>query len=80
MIEDNKGLEISKLLRDWYQSHKRDLPWRKSTDPYVIWISEIILQQTRVSQGMEYFLRFMERFPNVSSLAMAEEDEVLRYW
>ena len=58
----------------------RDLPWRKSSDPYRIWISEIILQQTRVAQGYDYFLRFMERFPNVQVLAEAEEDEVMKMW
>lgn len=56
------------------------LPWRESSDPYIIWISEIILQQTRVAQGMDYFYRFTERFPNVASLAVADEDEVLKYW
>ena len=53
---------------------------KKASDPYIIWISEIILQQTRVAQGMDYFLRFTERFPDVASLASAEEDEVLKYW
>ena len=71
---------ISRLLTDWYQANKRDLPWRKTSDPYRIWISEIILQQTRVNQGMEYYLRFVERFPTVSELAKAHEDEVLKYW
>ena len=52
----------------------------ETRDPYIIWISEIILQQTRVVQGLEYFLRFTERFPDVASLAVAEEDEVLKYW
>lgn len=56
------------------------MPWRETTDPYRIWISEIILQQTRVIQGLEYFNRFMERFPDVKSLAEAEEDEVMKYW
>lgn len=56
------------------------LPWRETTDPYRIWISEIILQQTRVVQGLEYFNRFMERFPDVRSLAEAPEDEVMKYW
>lgn len=56
------------------------LPWRESSDPYIIWISEIILQQTRVAQGLDYFYRFTERFPDVASLASAEEDEVLKYW
>lgn len=64
----------------WYETDHRILPWRETTDPYCIWISEIILQQTRVAQGMEYYLRFVERFPNVQTLAQASEDEVLRYW
>lgn len=75
-----KHLEISYLLRTWYQNNKRDLPWRHSSDPYIVWISEIILQQTRVVQGMDYFYRFTERFPDVESLASAQEDEVLNYW
>lgn len=56
------------------------LPWRETRDPYLIWVSEIILQQTRVNQGLEYYLRFVKRFPNIQSLAQASEDEVLRYW
>ena len=80
MSQIENELETSHLLRDWYRIHKRKLPWRESSDPYIIWISEIILQQTRVAQGMDYFLRFTERFPDVASLASAEEDEVLKYW
>ncbi|MEI7675786.1 MAG: A/G-specific adenine glycosylase [Bacteroidales bacterium] len=71
---------ISKLIIKWYNESKRELPWRNISDPYRIWISEIILQQTRVEQGLDYYLRFIERFPNVQSLAEAEEDEVLKYW
>lgn len=71
---------ISEALIEWYQTNKRDLPWRNTADPYVIWISEIILQQTRVVQGLDYFNRFIARFPNVIVLANSEEDEVLRYW
>ena len=71
---------ISDSLIEWYKTNKRDLPWRNTADPYIIWISEIILQQTRVVQGLEYFNRFITRFPDVLSLANAEEDEVLRYW
>ncbi len=65
---------------EWYQENKRQLPWRESTDPYRIWISEIILQQTRVAQGYDYYLRFIRRFPDVKSLAEAPEDEVMKYW
>ena len=72
--------EISDILIRWYEENKRDLPWRRTSDPYLIWISDIILQQTRVVQGLEYFNRFTERFPNVAALAMADEDEVMKYW
>lgn len=67
-------------LINWYHENKRELPWRETTDPYTIWISEIILQQTRVDQGYNYFLRFIERFPNIQALAEAHEDEVMKYW
>jgi len=67
-------------LIDWYKKNQRELPWRNTADPYKIWISEILLQQTRVNQGLDYYYRFVERFPNVSSLANAHEDEVLKYW
>lgn len=72
--------EFARLLIEWYHEHKRDLPWRNTNDPYLIWISEIILQQTRVAQGYAYYQRFIERFPNLDSLAAAEENEVLKYW
>lgn len=71
---------ISTILIEWYNQNKRELPWRDITDPYKIWISEIILQQTRVNQGLNYYLRFIERFPTVMDLAQAHEDEVLKYW
>ena len=71
---------ISTILIEWYNDNKRELPWRDITDPYKIWISEIILQQTRVNQGLNYYLRFIERFPSVIELAQAHEDEVLKYW
>ena len=70
----------SDRLLAWYDEVKRDLPWRHSKDPYIIWISEIILQQTRVEQGLPYFDKFQERFPDVSSLASSEEDAVLKLW
>lgn len=65
---------------DWYKDNKRDLPWRNTKNPYKIWISEIILQQTRVVQGYDYYCRFIERFPDYQTLAEADEDEVMRYW
>lgn len=71
---------FSEILINWYCEHKRDLPWRESSDPYLIWISEIILQQTRVVQGYDYYIRFIQRFPDVNALAEADEDEVLKYW
>ena len=67
------------LLR-WYEQHGRSLPWRATHDPYAIWLSEIILQQTRIEQGLPYWERFMQRFPTVDALAEASEDEVLRLW
>ena len=75
----NKELLHNELI-EWYELNKRILPWRETDDPYKIWISEIILQQTRVAQGMEYYMRLVERFPDIQSLAEAEEDEVLLYW
>ena len=71
---------FSRALLDWYAEHGRELPWRETADPYRIWISEIILQQTRVAQGYDYYLRFVERFPTVETLAAATEDEVLHRW
>lgn len=71
---------IAPLLFDWYALHGRDLPWRRTHDPYLIWLSEVILQQTRVAQGMEYYLGFAARWPDAESLAAASEDEVLRVW
>lgn len=72
--------EIQQILRNWYEINKRNLPWRETNDPYEIWISEIILQQTRVNQGYDYYLRFVERFPNIKSLASADEEDVLKIW
>ena len=69
----------SALLR-WFRTYGRELPWRGIDDAYGIWVSEVILQQTRIDQGTDYWLRFMERFPTVEALAAASEDEVLRLW
>ena len=68
------------ILLNWYAKNKRSLPWREEKNPYKIWISEIILQQTRVSQGLNYYIRFIERFPSISSIYEAGEQEVLKYW
>src|SRR5207237_1362839 len=64
----------------WYNTNKRDLPWRHTKDPYLIWLSEIILQQTRVNQGLPYYYKFIEQFPTVSHLAEASEQQVLKLW
>lgn len=79
-MNKEQSKDISSILINWYHQNKRDLPWRETSDPYLIWISEIILQQTRVVQGLDYYLRFVSRFPDVKSLAQADEDEVLTYW
>lgn len=71
---------FSETLLLWYHEHKRDLPWRGEKDPYKIWISEIILQQTRVIQGLNYYARFIDKFPTVKALANAPNEEVMRVW
>lgn len=71
---------LTEQLLGWYEDHARTLPWRETREGYRIWLSEIILQQTRVEQGMAYYLRFVERFPTVRDLAEASEDEVLKLW
>jgi A/G-specific adenine glycosylase len=73
-------MNVAETLIDWYGRNKRDLPWRDSQDPYTVWLSEVILQQTRVEQGRAYYHRFLERFPTVKDLAEANENEVLRTW
>lgn len=70
-MQKETDFRLGSILTKWYESFKRDLPWRYTTDPYIIWLSEIILQQTRVNQGYGYFVRFVERFPDVRSLAAA---------
>ena len=71
---------FAKKLRTWYLENKRDLPWRTTSNPYYIWLSEIILQQTRVAQGMPYYFKFINAFPEVQDLANASEEEVLKLW
>ena len=73
-------MEFSNSLIHWYLQNKRDLPWRNTTNPYLIWLSEIMLQQTRVAQGLPYFLAFTEAFPTVFDLANADEEQVLKLW
>lgn len=72
--------DFSKKIVDWYLVNPRDLPWRKTKDPYRIWLSEVILQQTRVAQGLPYYMEFVRNFPNVKALAAASEDNVMRTW
>ena len=71
---------FSNELINWYRINKRDLPWRNTTDAYLIWLSEIILQQTRVEQGMPYYHKFSEQYPTVKEFAAASEDDILRMW
>ncbi len=73
-------MDFSNLLIQWYLKNRRDLPWRKTKDTYKIWLSEVVLQQTRVAQGIAYYLRFLERFPTIFDLAKADEDTVLKLW
>jgi A/G-specific adenine glycosylase len=78
-----KGMDkryFSDKIVKWYQINKRNLPWRQTKDPYKIWLSEIILQQTRVTQGLPYYERFVQKYPTVQSLAKANEQDVLRLW
>lgn len=71
---------FSESLIDWYRQNARPLPWRETRDPYPIWLSEVILQQTRVAQGMQYYYRFLETFPTLPDLARASQEDVLRIW
>ncbi len=73
-------MDFTAQLLDWYAAHRRYLPWKEDADPYKIWVSEIILQQTRVAQGLDYYNRFTARFPTVQLLAEATEDHVLKQW
>lgn len=73
-------MELSNKLIKWYKIHKRDLPWRNTKNPYHIWLSEIILQQTRVVQGLSYYQKFVKEFPTVKDLALAEDDKVMNLW
>ena len=72
--------EFSKNLRQWYRKNGRKLPWRSTKEAYKIWLSEIILQQTRVNQGLPYYNKFLENFPSIKQLAAASEDQILRLW
>jgi A/G-specific adenine glycosylase len=80
LYSEKFNMDFSNLLIRWYLQNKRDLPWRSTTNPYPIWLSEIILQQTRVAQGTPYFFSFRENFPTVFDLANAPEEQVLKLW
>ena len=73
-------MTITKTLTSWYSIHKRDLPWRNTTNPYYIWLSEIILQQTQIKQGLPYYEAFVSKYPTVFQLAKAKESQVLKIW
>ena len=73
-------MDFSRIIIEWHEQNKRDLPWRETKDPYIIWLSEIILQQTRVNQGLSYFCTFQKDYPNIFEFANAKEEEILRRW
>ena len=80
MERKQRLMQAVPLLLEWYRLSKRDLPWRENKDPYRVWVSEIMLQQTRVEAVKSYYLRFLNRFPTVNDLACAREEEVLKMW
>ena len=73
-------MNFSSILIEWYKINKRELPWRNTINPYFIWISEIILQQTKVEQGIPYYNKFIKHFPTVQKLASADQELVLKLW
>ena len=79
-VKKQDSNQFSDMLISWYEVNKRDLPWRETRDPYKIWLSEIILQQTRVNQGLPYYLRFEEQFPSVERFASAKLETILKTW
>ena len=79
-VENKRARAIGRALLGWYAKHRRELPWRRSLDPYAVWVSEMMLQQTQVATVIPYFQRWMQRFPNVVALADAEESDVLHAW
>lgn len=78
--EKQRAMAIAKSLLDWYDENKRDLPWRHGAEPYAVWVSEVMAQQTRISALLPFYERFMERFPTVEALAEASEEDVLKAW
>ncbi len=77
---EDKKLSFTKNLLRWFAGHERPLPWKGEKNPYLVWLSEVILQQTRVEQGLPYFEKFREKYPDVGSLARAPEDELMKMW
>ena len=73
-------MSFNSNLTNWFDKNKRELPWRKSNDPYKIWLSEIILQQTQVKQGLPYYNKFLKNYPNIYELARSSENEVMKNW
>jgi len=73
-------MNFARAILNWYMVNKRDLPWRNSNDPYSVWLSEIILQQTRITQGLPYYLKFISKYPTINSLARANENDILILW
>ena len=73
-------MKFSEKLIEWYRVNKRNLPWRLTKQPYKIWVSEIILQQTRIEQGEKYYYAFLEKYPNISELAKTNDEELLKVW
>src|SRR5690625_4756986 len=80
LLHDFNKNQFRQDLIDWYKKHKRDLPWRKTMDPYKIWVSEIMLQQTKVDTVIPYYERFLKKFPTIYDLAAADEQDVLKIW
>src|SRR3989441_1919864 len=80
MLNGHQLAIFRRQLLNWFHEFRRDLPWRRTRDPYRIWLSEIMLQQTRVAAAIPYYERFLERFPNVRALAAAPQEEILRAW
>ena len=75
-----KPLYFSNKILSWYKQEKRELPWRGISNPFFIWVSEVILQQTRIDQGINYYYRFIEQYPNIEALASDNVDNVLKIW
>ena len=78
MVQASSDIDLSKKLIIWYSTNKRDLPWRKTKDPYFVWVSEIILQQTRIETGIRYYLNFIKKYPNVKVLARSSKQHLLK--